>query len=460
MASTTIIESFELKLKTCVREVVGKRKVFSASWQDKEVFVKIFLHPDSAERHWKRDVEGIKKFVDGKVLTPDLLWSGKFPAVKDVCEDNAFGVIVEAVPEAKSLQELWLETDDKTQLTEAIIKVLASHHGAGLIQTDLHFGNFLFSGDKCFSLDGDALHKFEKVPINKAAENYALLMAQAEVINEEHFYSALETYCSLMKFEKAEFKKLIEKYLMSIRKLRCHKLLKKIYRDCSAIKKYSSPGKRAFIQKKYDSQELRKCIDNPESFFPKDKNELLKNGNSASVALVNVDGKKLVIKKYNYSKNFKTFIRRFRKSRASTSWSNAFRLLNYGMKTPEPYALVETYKGPMMTHAYFVAEHIDGDCLLEYINNCQDEMKLKDIFTQVKDIFAVWKKCMIAHGDCKATNFILVDGTVYIIDLDAMQEFNKDDNFKKYHLKDCRRWMKNWEGNQKITDLIKSEFQL
>ena len=458
--SSTIIESFELKLKACVREVVGKRKVFSGLWQNKDVFVKIFLHPDSAERHWKRDVEGIKRFEKGKVLTPKLLWSGKIPAIENVCDDSAFGIIVEAVPNAKALNELWLESDNKAQLTEKIIEILASHHNAGLIQTDLHFGNFLFSDNKCFSLDGDALLQFDKTPLPKAAENYALLIAQAEVINEEHFFNSLENYCKLTKFNKADFQNIVEKQLIKIRKLRCHKLLKKIYRDCTAIKRYTSPGRRAFIHKKFDSPQLRECIENPEKFFPRDKNELLKNGNSASVALVEIDGKKLVIKKYNYSKNVKTFIRRFRKSRASISWSNAFRLLNYGMKTPEPYALIETYKGPMMTHAYFIAEHLDGQCLLEAVEKCEDEKKLKQIFGQIKDIFHVWNKCKIAHGDCKATNFILVDETVYIIDLDAMQEFNKNENFRRYHTKDMRRWMKNWDGNLKLTELLKSEFQL
>ena len=460
MASKTIIESFELKLKACVREVVGKRKVFSGSWQNKDVFVKIFTHPESAERHWKRDIDGIHSFQSAKILSPELLWNGQLPAIDDVCDEKAFGIIMAAIPDPESLQDLWDKTEDKLSLISKICKVIASHHNAGLVQQDLHFGNFLFSGDKCYSIDGDALKKYEKTPISKAAENYALLTAQAEVIYEEPFIDAIEDYCKLTGFDKNEFQTISTKALPRIRKFRCHKLMKKIYRKCTAINTYKNSGRRAFVQSKFDSPEIRKCIENPESFFPKKSEDLLKNGNSATVALIDLGGKKLVVKKYNYSKNLKTFIRRFRKSRASTSWANAFRLINYGMKTPEPYALIETYKGPMMQHAYFIAEHLPGQCLKEFLENCKDKEKIKDIIRQMSDIFKVWKKCKIYHGDCKATNFIVVDGCVNIIDLDAMQEFNKDENFKKYHAKDLKRWMKNWEGNEELSKLLKSEFQL
>lgn len=460
MTSTTIIDSFELKLKTCVREVAGKRKVFSAKWQNKNVFVKIFLHTDSAERHWKRDVDGILLFNKKGILSPALLWSGKFPAIKNICSDNAFGIILEAIPDAEAFSCRWENSNDKTRLVKKAVEVIAGHHKAGLIQRDLHFGNFLFSGNLCYSLDGDALHEYELTPIEKAAENYALLTAQAEVIHENLFAEQIAEYCKLTSYDSEKFTALFNRFLMPLRKTRCHNLLKKIYRDCTAINTYNSPGRRSFIQSKFDSPELRKCIDNPESFFPKDKKKLLKNGNSATVALINVNGQDLVVKRYNYSKNIKTFIRRFRKSRASISWSNAFRLLNYGLKTPEPYALVETFKGPMIEHAYFIAEHIHGEDLLNFYKHSPSDEKALNIAGQMKDIFAVWKQCKIAHGDCKATNFILHNERVFIIDLDAMHEMNSLKAFNKAHKKDIKRWMKNWEEDQALTDLFKSEFRL
>jgi len=451
LTTTTIIESFKLNLKACVREVAGKRKVFSASWQNKDVFVKVFIHPDSAERHWKRDVEGIKLFADNNILSPALLWSGKFPKLESVSNENAFGIILEAIPNPEPLSGKWEKTKDKASLVQKIIEVIAEHHNAGLIQSDLHFGNFLFSDGKCYSLDGDALQKFDKAPIEKAASNYALLTAQAEVIHENLFVDAIPKYCELTGFNEDKFSEYVHKSLMPLRKKRCHNLLKKIYRKCTAINTYNSPGRRSFINSKYDSPALRKCIDNPENYFPKDKDQLLKNGNSATVALIEVDGKELVVKRYNYNKNLKTFIRRFRKSRASTSWSNAFRLQNYGMKTPEPYALIETFKGPMVDHAYFIAEHIKGNDLLDVLSKNENKEETQLICQQMKDIFTVWKKCKIAHGDCKATNFIYHENEVYIIDLDAMQEMNSPTTFAKAHEKDLKRWMKNWGDSQNFT---------
>lgn len=447
MTITTIIESFELKLKTCVREVPGKRMVFSGSWQDNDVFAKLFIHKESAERHWKREVAGLYLFKEAGILSPEILWCGKLPKIESINNsENSYGLIVKAIPNAVSFADEWEKTDDKKRLLNILIPVLASHHNAGLIQTDLHFGNFIISDDLCYSLDGDALHKSTaKISSGKAAENYALLTAQAAVADEEIFLDLIGSYCKTTGYDESTFRATVNKLLHNIRKRRCQKLLNKIYRECTAVNAIKNSGRRAFIHRPYESDELRKCIENPDSFFPKDANKLLKNGNSATVALAKIDGRKVVIKRYNYQKNIKTFIRRFRKSRASISWSNAFRLKNYGLNTPEPIALIETYRGPMMQFAYYISEYVEGTDLEHYCKDPANLAKLQDIKTEMESIFSVFKKCQILHGDCKATNFILSNGQIYIIDLDAMKEYSNSNKFSIKHQKDLKRWLKNWE---------------
>lgn len=454
MTITTIIESFELKLKTCVREVPGKRMVFSGSWQSNDVFVKLFIHKESAERHWKREVAGLYLFKEAGILSPEILWCGKLPKIESIKNsENSFGLIVKAIPNAVSFADEWENNTNKESLLALLIPVLAAHHNAGLIQTDLHFGNFIISNGQCYSLDGDALHKSPaKISLGKAAENYALLTAQAAVADEELFLEFISTYCKITGYEESTFRAAITKILLDKRKRRCQKLLKKVYRECTAINAIKSNGKRAFIHRPFESNELKKCIDNPDSFFPKDSSKLLKNGNSASVALAKIDGRKVVIKRYNYKKNMKTFIRRFRKSRASISWSNAFRLKNYGLNTPEPIALIETYTGPMMQFAYYICEYIEGTDLDHYCKDPTNSNKLPDIKIEMESIFSVFKKCQILHGDCKATNFIYSNDRIYIIDLDAMKEFSNSEKFTHKHQKDLKRWAKNWEG----TDLFQS----
>ena len=162
MTITTIIDSFELKLKACVREVKGKRKVYSGTWNNEEVFVKVFISSDSAQRHFKRDLEGIEAFNRAKVLTPELLWSGKFPNIDSITGNSeSYGIIVKAVPKAESLEQRWKSTVNKKELLNNAVGILASHHNGGLIQTDIHFGNFLYSENECYSLDGDALEFFQ-----------------------------------------------------------------------------------------------------------------------------------------------------------------------------------------------------------------------------------------------------------------------------------------------------------
>ncbi|MBW1746795.1 MAG: hypothetical protein JRJ25_11240 [Deltaproteobacteria bacterium] len=85
-------------------------------------------------------------------------------------------------------------------------------------------------------------------------------------------------------------------------------------------------------------------IADPDSVI--DSSRLLKEGNSSTVALAEVNGKLLVIKRYNI-KNFIHALKRYlRNTRAWTSWRNAHRLELLGIPTPKPIAFLERRWGP------------------------------------------------------------------------------------------------------------------
>ncbi|NQZ60294.1 MAG: hypothetical protein HRT88_22825 [Lentisphaeraceae bacterium] len=218
-------------------------------------------------------------------------------------------------------------------------------------------------------------------------------------------------------------------------------------------------GRRAWINTHFDNKEFRNFLHNPEKFFPEDSADLLKDGNSATVAVVDLDEGRFVVKRYNYSKNFHTFLRRFRKSRASRSWASAHRLMNYGLLTPEPVALVETTVGPAIKHAYFIARFTKTIDALEYFTSKEfsfdEKLKMMD---RVVEMFTVFKKCLIYHGDCKATNFLVLQDRLSIIDLDSMRELKDSKKFKKYFRRDLKRWFKNWEGDKELTKAFVDKF--
>jgi tRNA A-37 threonylcarbamoyl transferase component Bud32 len=448
LTSTIIIDSFELKLKTCVREVPGKRRVFSGSLDNKDVFIKIFEHPTSAQRHFARELNGIEAFLEKKILSPQILWQGKIPEVPELkIPENALAIITEELIDSQSFESSY-SGDNKTNALKQLFTVVKAQHRAQLIQKDLHPGNFLFSKKYLYSLDGDAVIK-KGTPLSddEIADNYALLFAQFPVNDTNLLNEAIDgIYTTSKNFEEKVFK---------ARSKRCQKYLKKVFRDCTEISHRKIGSRDILLKSDYDSKEMMDFLQDPEAHFPKDPKKLLKNGNSATVAALTINGLDLVIKRNNYNKNLKTFIRRFRESRGSISWRNSFRLLNYGFQTPTPVAYMEVKRGPAVTNAYFITEKSHGIDALDYFNENLDE-SLADNFIEV---FKGWERCRITHGDCKATNFLIENGQVVIIDLDAMKEHKNPDSFKKGFKKDLKRWMANWQEKPLLTKLFQDKFK-
>lgn len=446
MTSKTIIESFELELKACVREVPGKRRVFKGSWDGLDAYIKVFEHHSSAKRHFERELKGLDLFIKNEIPCPKILWKGELNDIPETkIKKGAYAIVSAAIKNCKPFNEYIKSAPSHSKILEQLFATVLSHHDSGLIQNDIHPGNFLVADEIIYSLDGDTLIESENK--EEKAKNLALLIAQFPVRNHNLLCEVLKgvyNFCSNF-----------EELIFDARVNRCQKYLKKVFRECTEINYQSEGGITSWIKRDYLSEKLREVSNNPETLFPHNPEELLKNGNTASVALAKIDDLEVVVKRNNFNKNFKAFTRRLRKSRSAISWQNGFRLINYGFLTPTPIALIENKVGPLLKNAYIITEKKNGPDALEYFQNNIDET----LADKVIEMFKGFEKCMITHGDCKATNFIISDGGVYIIDLDAMCEHSNPGTFRKYFKKDLKRWMANWSNSPELTSLFKAKFE-
>jgi tRNA A-37 threonylcarbamoyl transferase component Bud32 len=70
----------------------------------------------------------------------------------------------------------------------------------------------------------------------------------------------------------------------------------------------------------------------------------------------------------------------------------------------------------------------------------------------------------VSHGDTKASNFILKDGELMVLDLDAMKRHKSVGTFSEKFVKDLKRFQKNWKGSKfekkvdKAVTALQSEF--
>ena len=123
-----------------------------------------------------------------------------------------------------------------------------------------------------------------------------------------------------------------------------------------------TPGWRRFVAvtRTADTPALRAVLADPDAALAAPESQWLKRGNSASVVRLSVDGRPVVVKRYNL-KNFAHRLRRFwRPSRAWHSWRNAHRLTLWGVPTPPPVALLECRFGPLRGRAYYLSEAVAG----------------------------------------------------------------------------------------------------
>ncbi|MCJ7774557.1 MAG: hypothetical protein MUP22_15640, partial [Desulfobacterales bacterium] len=230
---------------------------------------------------------------------------------------------------------------------------------------------------------------------------------------------------------------------------RKNEYLKKIYRECTEF--VCKRGWNCFmvcVRENYTS-EMSQLLDDPDHYM--DSGKLLKAGNTATLALVKVDGRDVVVKRYNI-KSFRHGLGRFfRPSRAWVSWRNSHLLRYMNICTPKPVALIERRWGPFRKNAYFITEYVQGVPLNHVfggkrVNEFDMDAIVKKTGVMIQSLFDL----MIGHGDFKASNFIVAKDGITIIDLDVMKEYTFKWKFRHAFKRDYKRFMKNWEDFSEI----------
>jgi hypothetical protein len=72
----------------------------------------------------------------------------------------------------------------------------------------------------------------------------------------------------------------------------------------------------------------------------------------------------------------------------------------------------------------------------------------------VVELLRLLAGALTSHGDFKATNFVLSDDKLFILDLDAMREHRFKWRFRRAFKRDLERLMQNWADLPKIAELF------
>ncbi|MDL1967140.1 MAG: hypothetical protein LWW97_00995 [Deltaproteobacteria bacterium] len=447
----------ELVCTQILRIIPGKRLVCAGEWDKKPVIVKMFLSSRGAGRHYDREIKGVTALKNAGIKTPALLFQG------NLLQDGTPLLVFERIIPAHNPQKALLKakTDEKRcELLKQITVVIAEQHETGLKQKDLHLGNLLLSGNDIYTIDGDTVDTVQVgTPMPKAISlnNLGLFLAQLNPEFDHLFSAVFQTYAEkrLWPPDSGFFNQLL-KEVKSQRKNRKKKYLNKIFRECTAFVCNKSWNNFMVCERNSYYGEIKRLVANPDPIISSSK--LLKDGRSSTVALAEVDGKRIVIKRYNI-KNFIHALKRCaRNTRAWSSWRNAHRLVSMGIPTAKPIAFLEKRWGPFRSTSYYLSEYIDGTDLYRLITSDRSrKINIEALSIKFGEILKLLDDACMSHGDFKATNFIVADSRMFIIDIEGMREHIFKWSLRRALKRDCARFMRNWKDMPEVARVFHRE---
>lgn len=439
-----------------VRHVPLRRCVCRATWQGQPVYVKLFFG-NKAPYYALRDVKGAEALQKAGLLTPKLLYQG------DLAQNLATAIVYEEIVAASSAEDAWDNADETARLTLAVrlVETIAAHHDAGLLQTDLYLKNFLVEGEAIYSIDGDGVRTYSGLSLDQALDNLSQLLSKFEVMFLAlHLPALLRGYVGKRSMPEPLDLHDMQARVDAARWRATHAYAdKKIFRQCTDVDVLKTGKVFSAIRSCYAETPVPTAPVELDAYF--NAENIIKNGNTCTVTLAQVGGKKLVIKRYNIKSFWHGVGRALRQTRAATSWSNAHRLQLLDVETAHPVALVETRVFGLKGKAYFLAEYIDAPDMTAFFMQTSDKaLRAKAVRQAVELLYRLYL-LKISHGDMKATNIkVLADGKPSLIDLDSMQQYQQGSSALKSHVRDIKRFMRNWKEQPSLYNAFVKAFKV
>lgn len=430
----------ELDMLRLLRVLPGKRLVGEALVDGQRVLAKLFIANGSA-RHWQQECAGIEALRAASVPTP--------PAVAALALAGGGHVLLtEFLAPAESLDQacsrLATRPPGDTVTTALLLPALAmlgKMHAAGLVQEDLHLGNFLNSKGQLFVIDGDAVRSLTAgKPLTdlQAARNLAILLAQLPAEWDAQRQPLLSAYSAAAGLARPD-EELLQREVADVRARRLNDFLAKSVRDCTLFSVKRSFGRfSAAVRSAADS--LAPLLAAPDAAMR--RGQLLKDGGTCTVTKVAASGRPLVVKRYNLKSTRHAVSRLWRPSRAWHSWREGHRLQFLGIATPAPLALVEERIGPLRRRAWLITEYCPGKNLLEHL--AADCAPPDAEAAALTGLFAAMQRMLISHGDLKATNLLWHEERLLLIDLDATTQHRSPAAWQRAWRRDRARLLRNW----------------
>lgn len=443
----------QLQLLSLLRVLPGQRYVGAGVWRGRPVLAKLLVG-SKAPRHFQRELQGVRLLAEQGLTTPMLLADG--------LKDGEGGwLLFELLEGAESLGDAWkqveslpLLADEQTQVLAEALGAIARLHSKGLWQEDLHLDNLLRHGGKLYLIDGAGIcaeTPGQPLSRQKVLENLGVFFAQLPK-SIEPFNEELLVHYLLGNAEHALPMEALQKQIDKVHAWRLNDFLKKVGRECSLFSVQRGPFRLQAIRRDEEAF-MAPVLEQADALLG--QGHLYKTGGSASVGKVDVNGRSLLIKRYNI-KNLAHWLKRFwRPSRAWHAWREAHRLAFLGIATPKPLALLEKRFLWLRRGAYLVTEHLPGHDIIKHLAPYVENGEVPETELLALDrLFADLIRERISHGDFKGHNLFWQDDRWMLIDLDSMCQHRTQASFAPAYARDRARFMRNWPQDSALYRVI------
>ena len=443
--------SVELDGGTCecvevLRWLPGKRLVARARYSERNVVVKLFIGR-GAKRRFLREKAGVAHLLASRVRSPELIDASflkkgflKQGFLKNGSPNEVGRALIFDYVDATAVSV------DARQAAEAVATALGGLHADGVVHRDLHLDNFMLAGDEVYVIDGDSVKK-QRGPLGEAPSlgHLAVFLAQyppSEAVAIERLLACYERARGWPPV--ADRLSRLRASVVVARQRRVHHFLAKTQRACTEFVRFGDWRSNVLARREVFDGPLRTFAEDPETHLA--DGEIIKAGNSATVFRLDLGGQRVIVKRYNV-KNLWHRVRRWFKPRARVAWRNGQRLRFLGIPTADPLVLVERRWGPLRGLAYLVMADRGNQDLASQVASKGWQPAWLDA---VAELFTDLRTAGLRHADTKATNFLVQDDRVYLIDLDGMTErrgarLGRAENVRR-DAEDVRRFLANWQG--------------
>ncbi len=408
------------------RLLPGRRLAARGSHMGRDVFLKLFFGK-GARRACERDRRGVELLRSNGVDTPALVLETTTE------KPGGFALVFEFLEQARPIGTgEWPEAGEHATLA---VEALARLHGRGAVHRDANLDNFMAGGGRLYMVDGGALRQ-TSAALGETASLKALaaFLAEYPPAEDHRVPGLLSRYAGARGWkEDGRHRPRLDALLVEARRERVRRYVAKTERDCTEFRVDSGWRHVILARRSAWSGALAAFAEEPEAALA--DAERIKNGRSATVFRLRLEDEPVVVKRYNV-KSALHRVRRWFRPRSRIAWRNGHRLAFLGVPGAEPIALVERRWGPLRAESWLVMP----DC---GTHDVQAEVEARGWADHLLDgvvrIFRDLKTAGLRHGDTKASNFLIQDGVVRLIDLDGLCESPRS-------AADIARFLRNFEG--------------